>query len=283
MGVEWSRWSHICPVEDFWPLEIALSSFTATFFAPFSLPYTSYLGLRVQFPMNLMERCFRVQKSRLPLNVTQSFATWCGSFVQPHDSTETRKGSSNVLQNIILPPFLQTNAPGLYIEYEITLQWIQDVCWPFCCFLRAGCSVTKPAADGYLYIGWLTFKVRCKSMQVFLVLHCWFLGVVSSPSLPFHDADDHGGEQSLNSKRKRGRRRLLFQEQSWRRERKRWDKKLEGARVSVGWWSCTFVWAKILWCMQTRRSPSRSPSGPSGVQSRAHLFLKSKIMHIDVI
>lgn len=85
MGVERSRWSHICPVEDFWPLAVALCSFTAAFFAPLSLPYTSYLGLRVQLPMNLMERCFRGKKSRLPLNVTQSFATWCGSFVLPHD------------------------------------------------------------------------------------------------------------------------------------------------------------------------------------------------------
>lgn len=34
-------------------------------------------------------------------------------------------------------------------------------------FFFAWCSVTKPAT-GYLYISWLTFKVRCKSMQGFL-------------------------------------------------------------------------------------------------------------------
>lgn len=34
-------------------------------------------------------------------------------------------------------------------------------------FFFARCSVTKPAT-GYLYISWLTFKVRCKSMQGFL-------------------------------------------------------------------------------------------------------------------
>lgn len=112
------------------------------------------------------------------------------------------------------------------------MQWIEDVCWPFSCFVRVWWSVTKPAADGYLYIGWLTFKVRCKSMQdvfFFFVQQCWFLGVVSSPSLSFRDVDDHGGEQSWNFMRKRGgvigcffRNRVKAREEAMRQKAWKW-------------------------------------------------------------
>lgn len=112
-------------------------------------------------------KAFGLPKSRLPLNITLQVLSPSYSFcAHPGDSlVEQQRQEKGPLtfRRMYNFPFNSLTS----VRYEITLRWIRDVCWPFSCLVRVRCSVTK-SADGYLYTGWLTFKVRWKSMQGFL-------------------------------------------------------------------------------------------------------------------